>query len=59
MRTKTFGCVEMKRRGAAMVQEAIAGMEPQQESRYWRDQTERLRKRQRAVQSGKRSEHRS
>ncbi len=59
MRTKTFGCVEMKRRGAARVQEAIAGMSPQQESQYSRDQTERLRKRQRAVQSGKRSYHRA
>ncbi len=48
-----------ERRGAARVQEAIAGMGPHQESQYWRDQTERLRKRQRAVQSGKRSDHRS
>ncbi len=59
MKTKTFDCVEMKRRGAARVQEAIAGMAPQQESQYWRDQTERLRKRQRAAQSGKRSDHHS
>ena len=59
MKTKTFDCVEMKRSGAARVQEAIAGMTPQQESQYWRDQTERLRKRQRAVQSGKDSDHRS
>ena len=59
MKTKTFDCVEMKRSGAASVQKAIAGMSPQQELQYWRDQTERLRKRQRAVQSGKRSDHRS
>ncbi|MFQ5353217.1 MAG: hypothetical protein ACE5D3_09130, partial [Candidatus Binatia bacterium] len=59
MKTKTFDCVEMKRRGAARVQEAIAGMEPQQESQYWRDQTERLRKRQQEIQYGKRPDHRS
>jgi len=59
MKTKTFDCVEMKRRGAVKVQEAIAGMEPQQESQYWRDQTERLRKRQQEVKSGERSDHRS
>ena len=59
MKTKTCDCVEMKRSGAAIVHKAIAGMSPQQELQYWRDQTERLRKRQRAVQSGKRSDHRS
>lgn len=59
MKTKTFDCVEMKRRGAARVQEAIAQMVPKQESQYWRDRTERLRKRQREIQSAERSDHRS
>jgi len=58
MKTKTFDCVEMKRRGAASVQKAIAGMGPQQKSQYWRDRTERLRKRHQEIQSGKRSDHR-
>ncbi len=59
MKTKTFDCVEMKRRGAAKVQDAIAGMTPEQESQYWRDQTERLRRRQREIESGKVSDRRS
>ena len=54
MKTKTFDCVEMKRRGAARVQQAIAGMTPQQELEYWRNQTEQLRRRQREIQSAKR-----
>ena len=59
MKTKTFDCVEMTRRGAGKVQKIIAGMTPQQESEYWRDQTERLRQRQREIQSGKASDQRS
>ncbi|MCK4342351.1 MAG: hypothetical protein KAY37_11585 [Phycisphaerae bacterium] len=54
MKTKTFDCVEMKRRGAARVQQAIAGMTPQQELEYWRNQTEQLRRRQQEIESGKR-----
>lgn len=55
MKTKTFDCVEMKRRGAVRVQQTIAGMSPRQELEYWRNQTEQLRRRQREIQSGKRS----
>ena len=55
MKTKTFDCVEMKQRGGARVQQVIAGMTPQQELEYWRNQTEQLRRRQREIQSGKRS----
>ena len=40
---KTFDCVEMKRRGADKVREAIGGMTPQQELKYWRDRTRQLR----------------
>ena len=59
MKTKTFDCVEMKRRGAAQVQQKVAGMTPQQELEYWREQTQQLRRRQRELQSGKPSAHQS
>jgi hypothetical protein len=49
MKTKTFDCVEMKRRGAAVVQDKIAGMTPGQELQFWREQTELLRQQQKAV----------
>lgn len=49
MKTKTFDCVEMKRRGAAMVQEKVAGMTPEQELQFWRQQTELLRQEQKTV----------
>ena len=51
MKTKKFDCVEMKRRGAAKVQETIAGMTPEQELEFWRKQTEELRRRQREIQA--------
>ncbi len=53
MKTKTFDCVEMKRRGAAAVQQQIAGMTPEEELEFWRKQTELLRQRQREIRSGK------
>jgi hypothetical protein len=49
MKTKTFDCVEMKRRGAALVQEKVAGMTREQELQFWREQTELLRQQQKAV----------
>jgi len=49
MKTKAFDCVEMKRRGAALVQEKVAGMTPEQELEFWRQQTELLRQQQKAV----------
>jgi hypothetical protein len=36
MTTKTFDCVEMKRRGAEAVRKRTAGMSPRQEIEYWR-----------------------
>jgi len=45
--TKTFDCVEMKRRGAEEVQKVLAGMTPEEELAYWQIGTEELRKRQR------------
>jgi hypothetical protein len=49
MKPKTFDCVEMKQRGAALVQEKTAGMTPEQELEFWREQTEVLRQQQREV----------
>jgi hypothetical protein len=40
MTTKTFDCVEMKRRGAEAVQKRTAGMTPKQEIEYWRKRSE-------------------
>jgi hypothetical protein len=50
MKTKTIDCVEMKRKGAAIVQEKIAGMSPREELVFWRRQTEALRLRQTQLQ---------
>ena len=44
MKTKTFDCVEMKRIGAAHVQKELAGLTPQQQLEYWRQQTDQLRR---------------
>jgi hypothetical protein len=43
MKTKTFDCVEMKRRGGRAVYEAVKGMTVEQELDYWRTRTEELR----------------
>jgi len=45
MKTKTFDCVEMKRRGARAVYEAVKGMTVEQEVEYWRKRTNELRDR--------------
>jgi len=36
MKTKTFDCVDMKRKAAARVYEAVKDMSPQEEAAYWR-----------------------
>lgn len=43
MKTKTFDCVEMKRKGAEKVQGEIAGMTLEEELAYWQRGTEELR----------------
>ena len=45
-RKKKFDCVEMKRRGAALVYERLKGVSPEEEIEYWRQRTEDLRKEQ-------------
>ncbi len=49
MKAKTFDCVEMKRRGAELVQQHIADMTPEQELDYWRQQTEDLYREQQQI----------
>lgn len=49
MKTKAFDCVEMKRQGAALVQQRLAGMTRQEQLEYWRQQTDLLRQRQASI----------
>ncbi len=46
MKAKKFDCVEMKRRGAELVQQRLAGMTREEQLEYWRQRTEVLRRRQ-------------
>ena len=45
-RTKTFDCVEMKRRGAQRICEATKDMTPEQELAYWRERSRQFREEQ-------------
>ena len=45
-RKKTFDCVEMKRRGAALLREKLKGMTEEEELEFWRRRTEELPKEQ-------------
>ena len=51
MKTKTFDCVEMKRRCAEHVYSIIKDMTPEEEIEYWRRQTEEYRKERSAHQA--------
>lgn len=46
MRTKTFDCVEMKRRAAARIYQETRNLSPEQNAEYWRHQNEVLREEQ-------------
>ena len=59
MKTKTFDCVEMKRRGAELVQERLASMTPEQELEFWRQQTEELRREQQRVRMAHREQRKT
>ena len=58
MKNKTFDCVEMKRRGARAVYEAVKGMTVDEELEYWRGKTDELRKRLSARQTDREAEMR-
>lgn len=53
MKTKTFDCVEMKRRGAASVQKQLEGKSLSEKLTYWRQATKELKKVQKRLQGGK------
>ena len=40
MKTKTFDCVEMKRRGQLRIRERLKGMTVEQQLEYWRKRSE-------------------
>jgi hypothetical protein len=46
MKTKTFDCVEMKRRGAQRIHEAIKDMTFEQKVAYWRNRSRQFREEQ-------------
>ena len=48
MKTKTFDCVEMKRRGAERIHEATKGLSFEQKVAFWQRQSQQFRE-----QSGK------
>ena len=43
MKTKTFDCVEMKRRGAARIHERLKNMTLEQKIDYWRRRSQAFR----------------
>ena len=43
MKTKTFDCVEMKRRGAVRIYERTKNMTLQQKIEYWRHRSQAFR----------------
>lgn len=51
MKTKTFDCVEMKRRGALEVYELLKNMSAEEQVAFWRQETENLRNEQLAVRA--------
>ena len=48
-RTKTFDCVEMKRRGARKIYEQTKGMSVEEETAYWRERREEFRREQEVI----------
>jgi hypothetical protein len=46
MKDKSFDCVEMKRRGAELVGQRLAGMTREQEIEYWRQRSEEFEREQ-------------
>jgi hypothetical protein len=46
MKTKTFDCVAMKRRGAARVAHATKGMDTRQQLAFWQTRTQVLKRQQ-------------
>lgn len=51
MKTKKFDAVQMKWRGAAVVQKQTATLNRSQELQYWQERSLRLQERQKALQT--------
>jgi len=51
MKTKTFDCVEMKRRGAQIIQKQLEGKSKEEQLEYWQKGTEELRRFQRQLKN--------
>ena len=51
MKTKTFDCVQMKRKGAEIVQRQLRGKTFEQQVEYWRKETDELKKLQRRLRN--------
>ena len=50
---KTFDCVEMKRKGAALVWKTVKDMSREEELAYWNKQHEELLRRREKIQEAK------
>lgn len=53
MKTKTFDCVQMKRRGAEWVRKMLEGKSLEQQLEYWRKGTKDLKKLQKQARQKK------
>ena len=53
MKTKTFDCVQMKRRGAELVHKQLEGMSLEQQLQYWQKGTDQLRELQKQAKGKK------
>jgi len=51
MKIKTFDCVQMKRKGAIMVQKQIRGKTLEQQIEFWKKGTEELKRLQKKLKS--------
>jgi hypothetical protein len=51
MTTKTFDCVEMKRRGAEALRQRLAGMTLEQEIEFWRQRSEEFEREQQRLRA--------
>jgi hypothetical protein len=53
MKNKSFDCVEMKRKGAEIVQQKVASLSPDQQLEFWREGSAALRRQMKAVVKSK------
>ena len=51
---KEFDCVEMKRKGAAILQKKLAGLTLEEELKFWQERTKELKREQHKLRKKKR-----